>query len=579
MEDFELEAIARNIYADVLSDGFAKEQRALAQGMPGKIPNPTYKRRAHSRFFQFSDSSAFLEFNRKYGYGDAGLANALIADIKSFAKLNTIIRELGPMPEKTRKEFDRLIKLNQAVDEAEKGESWLMGAVWGELIGRSGYAKEGLTMKLLDGTKNMSRMLLGAVNLASIPADSFLTKLIPMVNGISNSGGMKRYWLNVSMQDKAVIANQHRINMLVMDGALEAERMSGVHSQAKTWLGRQVNNMMRFQGMPLHTERISDVASMQLASHLGVAVEKQTPWQKQDLEFKELWLKNGLFVEDYDRMLQLQPLRQSDGTAFLPYDYVRQQDAGLGHKLNALDTDQRNKIANMPDIYMRAVSHAGMKKGSIGRELTEVAFLFKTFPTMIMRNLLFPAVRRSLGGGKGAAQFFEIGASLTIGGYVSMQLIEMAKGREPKELNRHTMAEAFLRGGFGGYVGDILLSAYNKNAKDAIYGLIGPGYNLIGQATLGAAFALQNDVADMLDGKEPKGKALKHIAKLAIENVPYSTLFWWRGLYDAFVKEPVMEAVDEDYRAKLRRQMRDQQVKYGQSGDNFYRDLKESVLE
>jgi hypothetical protein len=95
-------------------------------------------RHSSSRFFHFKDADSFLAYNRAFGYGDAGLFDALMGHIQSMTRDVAILQEMGPNPAG---QMERL-KLKIDADGAAPQAGRTAQGMYDVLAGRTTYHGE-----------------------------------------------------------------------------------------------------------------------------------------------------------------------------------------------------------------------------------------------------------------------------------------------------------------------------------------------------------------------------------------------------------------------------------------------------
>jgi hypothetical protein len=148
---------------------------------------------------------------------------------------------------------------------------------------------------------------------------------------------------------------------------------------------------------------------------------------------------------------------------------------------------------------------------------------------------------------------------LTLAGGLSIQLREIAKGRDPRPMDDPKFwGAALMQGGGLGIVGDFFTSAQARNGKSAPIVALGvPGQVVSDVTDLTAGNAIEAS-----QGKETH--AGREAVKFAGKYAPISSLWWARTAFDRGVIDQLQRMVDPDAEGAFDRQARRLQKETGQ---------------
>lgn len=184
---------------------------------------------------------------------------------------------------------------------------------------------------------------------------------------------------------------------------------------------------------------------------------------------------------------------------------------------------------------------------------------FKSFPISVFERV----VKRELYGhgnfrgidrvfNKANFRMLQLIGMTAIGGYLSLSVKDVLKGRTPRRLltedgapDWKTLTLALQRGGGLGIYGDLLLTEYDRSYRNALNILAGP---VIGQVPEIAAIG-----TDMRQGKNVS----KSIEKLGLNNTPYINLFYIRPVLDYIILWNIQEMMNPGSLRKMERSVED----------------------
>lgn len=129
-----------------------------------------------------------------------------------------------------------------------------------------------------------------------------------------------------------------------------------------------------------------------------------------------------------------------------------------------------------PGVRERAFMIGALKKGAAAGEIVRSLRLFKSFPVAVIAKHWMRGWGRPTAGGKAA---YLVGS--TILGALAVQLKDIAKGREPRDMTTPAFwVVAFLQGGGASIFGDYALSDQSRYGRSFTESLLGPLGSLVG---------------------------------------------------------------------------------------------------
>ena len=190
-DDIRLNEVMKQSYENIKTNGLVDIQERAAEGLQtfgrgGEIS----MRRQQSRFFHFKDPESFLEYNAKFGRGDAGLFDSMLDHVQSMTRDIAIMQGLGPKPTAVMRNIELELQ----------GQGTLLPAMqtirgmYDVLSGKTGYGGQlGPMYKFTMGWLNVKRSAyLGSAPVSAL-SDTFFVSLASKMNGVPAMKTMGQY--------------------------------------------------------------------------------------------------------------------------------------------------------------------------------------------------------------------------------------------------------------------------------------------------------------------------------------------------------------------------------------------------
>jgi hypothetical protein len=235
----------------------------------------------------------------------------------------------------------------------------------------------------------------------------------------------------------------------------------------------------------------------------------------------------------------------------------------LATKIATYLTDSADTAIPTPGAKERAFMNFGQERGTVLGEAIRAIMQLKGFPiTYVMKGMsgqyytkkqlagMNPNDKRfSSSGLVGLAQMM-VGATMM--GYLSVQLKEIIKGKEPLEvfsdetaLNTELLSKAILQGGGLGIYGDFLFGEYNKYGQTLSQGLLGP--------TFGSIDDIHRIYSNVMSGDVDA--ITRNATRFAISNTPGYNLFYTKTALDYLFIYGLMEHSNPGYLRRMEKRM------------------------
>ena len=236
----------------------------------------------------------------------------------------------------------------------------------------------------------------------------------------------------------------------------------------------------------------------------------------------------------------------------------------LSTKIATYLTDAADTAIPTPGAKERAIMNQGLERGTVLGEGIRAMMQLKGFPiTYISKGMTgqYYAKKQLAGMAPNEQQFSSSGmvglAQMMVGatmmGYLSVQLKEILKGKEPLEvfsdetaLNPELLTKAMLQGGGMGIYGDFLFGEYNKYGQTLSQSLLGPTFGSIDDIARIYNNVLSGDVDAIT----------KNATRFAISNTPGYNLFYTKTALDYLFIYGLMERANPGYLRRMERRMK-----------------------
>ena len=206
-----------------------------------------------------------------------------------------------------------------------------------------------------------------------------------------------------------------------------------------------------------------------------------------------------------------------------------------------------------PGASDRALTGAGMARGTWKGELTRSFFQFKAFPLAMISRHFMRGMSMETTGGK-AAYLGSLIAATTVLGAVSQSVNDLLSGKDVRNYNpaaehgvKNWMA-AFLKGGSLGLYGDFLFAgATQANQAGPIAAALGPVAGLVEEA-----FKLtQGNIIQAMQGKDTNFGA--EAVRFVKGNTPGANLWYTKAALDHIIFHQLQEYFSPGYLAQMQR--------------------------
>lgn len=547
MSPARLEEVLRGSYEAIRTNGLSGEPLDPFMSQP-KLANA----RAYHRVFVFKDGDAWLEYQAKYGSGDA--FTTIMGHIRGMAHDIASLERFGPNPDATVK------FLLDSVDRMEaQSDKVAPGAVTGSSGGRATTERlwaymngetsvpvlaEGwlerpsyYAIKAISGTRDLlTSALLGSSPISAI-SDVNTQLMTRKLNGLPQTKVLWSYLKQLNPASGADRKLAIRLGLGMRDASHSLLGLSRYYGETHGPQLTQViaDDVLRLAGLNKWTEAGQRAFGLDFLGTLGDLRGKS--FDALPDAIRESMGRYGIEADAWNVIRKAEPERRGSAQ-FINARNI--SDRRIADQVQEMVLAETARAVQENTASARALMQGGTRPGTLTGEFLRNSFQFKGFAVSMLMSQA--QVIRTLGpyrAGVYGAQFF-IGMSLF--GAAAIQLREIAKGRDPRPMDDPEFwADATLQGGGLGIFGDIV-GTFKNDRVDSLAGF-----------ALGPFYGLANDIKKAVKGVQDNeetgtpGNPAREGVRMAKRYVPGANLWYLRAAYERMILDQLSEAYDPGY--------------------------------
>ena len=539
MDDVQFEETLRYVYQTITTGGINKAQGLTRpRGMGIKLSN----KGSEKRVLHFKDADSWMQYNKEYGKGD--IFSTITDHFQNMANDTALLQLLGTNP---RNMFDNL--KFQAEKAAIKNGKPLTGKE--KLLLESNYKvasgeiNGGELTTMADVGSGVRNVMVGTYYPAAFLAsftDVATVSLTAAYNGMNALSVMRRVAAVDGEEGRLFAAQIGIVTQSWMGRQHSTNRIAdtfGVGVDAKI-----AEATMRFSGLEAWTNRVRKAFGMESSAHIAKNFNKQ--FDNLPPKIKKQFESYGITSDDWNAFRSTKTMDQ-DGVKFA--DFTKDKSM----KFHAMVLTETDFAVPTPGVRERAVLTAGTQRATVeGQAIRQLAFA-KSHPVTVMMTHWNRGMQQGTMGGK-VAYLGTFAAATTMMGAVAIHAKDIAKGKEPQEMNGEFWKKAFLMGGPAGLVGDYTLSDPGSYGNSPIESVVGPGAQFFNR-TFDLTFG---NIHEAIAGEEMN--VLGDIAKYA----KYITPGTWQTdiIFNSMMDQAIL-SVDPNYQKTINSIRRREQKEVG----------------
>lgn len=539
---------------ETISTGGLNQVEAGAFTAEGVLAN----RYADHRMLHFKDADAWLNYHERYG--EQTVLGIMKSRIESMSRDIALVEVLGPNP---RQEFqywhDTLKK------DGVKGTGLhFLETVFAGLTGDAHRVESQTLARNFQALRNIQVGKLGGALLSSVTdlASAMQTGHYNRLPFMQLAKNVIRSLNPASQADKA-LAHRAGLGLDTMLGEINRwvdEQMTG------GWTSKAASAVLRASGLQAWTEAIRRGFSVTMMNNLGQL--SRMPWNALEASDRARLQSYGFTADDWSLLMSVTPERWGGGndTMLTPASIRALTDRRLG-TTGAASIRLRNELVSKtlgmifseesyavvtPGVRERAVMLEGLKRGTWSGEIARSVWLFKSFPVAVIAKHWMRGWGRPTAGGKAAYLASYLVASTFLGA-IAVQLKDIAKGREPREMDeKEFWMAAFIQGGGASIFGDFVLNDTTRYGNSFVETAAGPV-----ASTVQDVFNLTvGNIHEMKDGKRTDAGA--EAIRFVQGNTPGMNLWYARAALDHLIFHHLQEYASPGYLSRMKRRVREE---------------------
>ena len=558
MSDDELMQAMRESYKTVSTDGQNKKVPGAFSGN-GKMAN----RHQDSRFLVFKDADSWIEYQEKFGSPD--FFNVMVGHIRSMSSEIAMLEVLGPNPNQAFKYLSDIAE--------NDGNMGMVNSVWNVVSGSADMIEVNRE-SLAKGTAFTRHLLmsaqLGGAAISSI-TDPVYGKMTRAFNGLPIVKSIQHTVGQLNPADESDRAFAAHLGM-VMDGwssqALVGSRFSGEMDPAGK-ASKISETLFRASGLTAWTNGQRNSFGLDFQWHL--ARQMGNPLSSVESKFQGMMRRYGITDDDWEIMRSV-PLEEHGGTSYfrpqnmhdldLPTETV---DNLVTKILEAMNTEMDFAVPT-PDARVRAIqTWGGQKRGSVGGEVSRMTMMYKSFSMTQFMTHMYRNGPKFVG-----VYALRLGIMLSAMGALSIQMKEISRGREPRQMDGAFLFAAMMQGGGLGIFGDFIdasgVGNKNRYGNSFLATAMGPGGSLIEDA-VGLGVSGFDFATDPFTGDETN--LGREAARLMQRYTPGNNLWYGRLLFERYLFDNLQEMTDP--KAKQNRKKYERKIKTERGQDYWWK--------
>ena len=558
MSDDELMQAMRESYKTISTDGQNKKVPGGFSGN-GKMAN----RHQDSRFLVFKDADSWIEYQESFGSPD--FFNVMVGHIRSMSSEIAMLEVLGPNPNQAFKYLSDIAE--------NDGNMGMVNSVWNVVSGSADMVDVNRE-SLAKGTAFTRHLLmaaqLGGAAISSI-TDPVYGKMTRAFNGLPIVKSIQHTVGQLNPADESDRAFAAHLGM-VMDGwssqALVGSRFSGEMDPAGK-ASKISETLFRASGLTAWTQGQRNSFGLDFQWHL--ARQMGNPLSNVESKFQGMMRRYGITDEDWEVMRSV-PLEEHGGTSYfrpqnmhdldLPTETV---DNLVTKILEAMNTEMDFAVPT-PDARVRAIqTWGGKERGSFTGEAARMTMMYKSFSMTQFMTHMYRSGPKFVG-----VYALRLGISLSVMGALAIQMKEISRGREPRQMDGAFLFSAMMQGGGLGIFGDFIdasgVGNKSRFGNSFLATAMGPGASLI-EDTVGLGVSGFDFATDPFTGDETN--LGREAARFMQRYTPGNNLWYARLILERAIFDNLQEMTDP--KAKQNRKKYERKIKTERGQDYWWK--------
>lgn len=553
MDDLEIRLLMENAYDNITTNGLIKLDPGKARGGK-KLAN----RHQEHRVLIFKDADEWMALNDKYGRND--LFNVLTDHIDTMSQEIALLRRFGSNPEFMYNHIRDIVKKERVLAKKSSMPGF-MNDMWNVASGKVNQARYESFANFMQSFRHLEVAAdLGAAAISSVN-DIALVKLTAGYNGLPAMKIFKQASKLISSEDDRVAAVMLG---LPADNFVSRSGAGARHAElyGTNWAAATSDFTLRASLLIPWTDSLRQAYGMVAMEMIATNASKS--FKQLPKNFRRSLESYGINKDDWN-VLRKSGTSEYNGTQYFAIDNLMAMEnvplalrKELVSKTMRMINTEMDYAVLMPSFRERAMVTGGYERGSVGGELFRGAGMYKTFPILMITRHLYRGAAQH-GFKSKAAYLAHLTIGTTIFGAIALQMKDVVKGRDPRDMTtKEFWGAAFAQGGGAGIWGDFAFSDVNRFGHSMADTLAGPLWTTTGDAvklTLG-------NVRQVAEAKDTNFAS--ESVNFLRRHTPGGSIWYLRALYERTMIDELQNLTDPKAKSKQRRIMKRRKTDYGQ---------------
>jgi hypothetical protein len=547
----DLDQVLDHVFESVTQEGWNTREAKRQRFGIGSLANQN----SEHRFLVFKSADDWISYQRDFGEGDPFAA--MMAYTNRMARDIAAMEILGPNPNATLEWLKQVIE-KEGQKAASGGEAMLPVAgekaldyargrinkidrMWSSMRGEMETPVSSRWAAGFAAVRNViTSSVLGGATLASVPGDLFTSTLARGFNGMSMFNMVPQLIGQFGLEGRRKAASAGLILETAMHTFHRQARYVGTFSGPE-WSQYLSDRVLTWSGLTPWTQAARHAYGLAFMNEMAERAGKSFD----DLEpaVKDLFNRWGISPSDWDG-IRAARIDDGDGVPLLRGKEIADLDERLADRyLEMIDAEMEYAVPT-GSIRAKTFLVSTDQPGTFWGEITRSFAQFKSFGAVFvflngMRYIPMIAAKDGKIAARGAAYAGALLLGTTVAGAISIQLKQLAQGRDPRAMNSKAFwGAAMLQGGGLGIFGDFMFSDVNRFGGGFPTTLAGPTVQHLWDIwTLTGG-----NLMEVAQGKETKaGRELVNVLRA---NTPGGSLWYLRLGYERLVLDQLQYLVD-----------------------------------
>lgn len=347
---------------------------------------------------------------------------------------------------------------------------------------------------------------------------------------------------------------------LILDTAVhvmhqQARYVGSINSRTIT--GYLADRVIHMQGLSAWTQAGKHAFGMAFQAELGDRVGMA--FGNLPGALQRTLTRHGISAAEWDQIRIAALYEPKRGATFLRPNEIAAISRPLAEKYLSMILRETRYAVPEGTVASRTALIQGARPGTFVGELSRSMAQFKSFGVAVAM-LHASRIAREVGAGRGAKGALYGGALLLTGGVLgslSLQLKELANGRDPRDMSTPNFwGAALLQGGGMGIYGDFLFGNVNRVGGGLAGTVAGPLWDRLSTVR-------DLTIGNVMELGEEKTNFGRESVRFLRQNTPGGSLWYARLAYERIVLDQLQHMVDPEARAAFKRKQQYRKKNYG----------------